>query len=128
MDHENIKKAEWILRICIFGTFLGHGIFAWQIKQSWIPYFTAIGFSVSAAMILLPIIGLMDVIVAILALIKPLRVILIWASLWGFITALIRPISGEPIWDFVERTANWTAPLALLYLRGIPKKLKGLFS
>ena len=117
-------KVEWILRIGVFGTFLGHGVFALTVKQSWIHYFTAVGISEASATTLLPLIGLMDVSVAIFALIKPIRVVLVWASIWGFITALIRPISGEPIWDFVERSANWAAPLALLYLRGAGKKFK----
>jgi len=125
---ENLKKVEWILRIGVFGTFLGHGVFALLGKQSWISYFTSVGISESTAIILLPLIGVMDILVAIFALAKPLRIILIWATLWAFTTAFIRPISGEPIWDFVERTANWAAPLALLYLRGLPKKLKDFFT
>ena len=128
MEQKNIKKVEWILRIAVFGTFLGHGIFALLGKQSWIPYFTSIGISESSAIILLPLIGIIDILVAIFALVKPIRAILIWASIWAFITALIRPISGEPIWDFVERTANWAAPLALLYLRRLPKKLREFFT
>ena len=125
---ERQKIAEWILRIGIFGTFLGHGIFGLMLKQSWIPYFNSIGISNSAALVLLPIIGMIDILISIIVLIKPIRVVLIWATFWGFATALIRPISGEPIWDFVERSANWAAPLALLYLRGIPKKFRELFN
>ena len=125
---EKQKITEWILRIGIFGTFLGHGIFALMLKQSWIPYFTAIGISESTALTLLPLIGTLDILVSLIVLLKPIRVILIWASVWGFATALIRPISGEPIWDFVERSANWAAPLALLYLRGLPRKAKEFFS
>ncbi len=128
MGQDNTKIVEWILRIAVFGTFLGHGIFALLAKQSWLPYFTSIGIPESVAIVLLPLIGILDISVAIFALIKPIRIILIWASVWAFTTAIIRPISGEPIWDFVERTANWAAPLALLHLRGIPKTLKGLFS
>tara|TARA_B100001964_G_C14114967_1_gene545649 strand:- start:518 stop:901 length:384 start_codon:yes stop_codon:yes gene_type:complete len=122
-----IKDYEWILRIGIFGTFLGHGIFALMIKQSWIPYFTLIGFSESTAMSLLPLIGIMDIVVAMLALFKPLKIVLAWATAWAFVTALIRPITGEPIWDFVERSANWAIPLALLALHGFPKKVKDFF-
>ena len=116
MIKEKAKIAEWILRIGIFGTFLGHGIFALMIKKSWIPYFTSVGISENTAMTLLPLIGIIDVIVAVSVLIRPIKIILIWAALWGFVTALIRPISGEPIWDFVERSSNWAAPLALFYL------------
>ncbi len=121
-------QAEWILRIGIFGTFLGHGIFALQGKESWIPLITSFGFSGSAAVGLLPLIGILDVIVAFLALLWPIRLVLIWATLWAFATALSRPIAGDPIWDFVERTANWAAPLALLVIKGLPKKAKDLFS
>jgi len=70
----------------------------------------------------------MDIVVAILALIWPIRLVLIYATLWAFATALARPIAGDPIWDFVERTASWAAPLALLILQGIPKKLKDIFT
>ena len=125
---DNQKKVEWILRIGIFGTFFGHGIFGLMLKQSWIPYFASVGISDSTAFVLLPIIGILDIMVAVFALIKPIRIILIWATLWAFITALIRPISGEPIWDFVERSANWAAPLALLYLRGLPRRFRELFN
>lgn len=126
MNGENTKKVEWILRIAVFGTFLGHGVFALLGKKSWIPYLTAVGFSESTALVLLPVIGAIDIAVALFMLLKPLRAVLIWATAWGLTTALIRPIAGEPVWDFVERAANWGAPLALLYLRGIPKKFKEL--
>lgn len=127
MKHVNAKTIEWILRIAVAGEFLGHGIFALQVKQGWIPYFTSVGISVETAMVILPIIGGLDVILAILVLIKPIRIALIWAVFWGFLTALIRPIAGEPIWDFVERFANIGAPLALLLLIGLPRNLKEFF-
>lgn len=122
------KIAEWILRIAVFGAFFGHGIFALGVKQGWIPLITAFGFSETTAATLLPLVGTMDIVVAILTLIWPIRLILMWATVWAFATALARPIAGDPIWDFVERTANWAAPLALLVLQGIPKKLKDIFT
>ena len=124
---EYFSTPEGILRLGIFGSFLGHGVFALQIKQGWLPYFTAVGLSESIGSTLLPLIGIMDILVAFLALFWPLKIVLIWASAWGFWTALLRPIAGQPVWDFVERWANWAAPLALLALQGFPKKLKDLF-
>lgn len=121
-------KADGLLRIGIFGSFLGHGVFALQVKQNWLPYFTAVGMSESAGTVLLPLIGILDIAVALLALFWPLRIVLAWAAVWGFWTALLRPIAGEPIWDFVERWANWAAPLALLALQGFPRKLKDWFT
>jgi len=125
---DNSKKIEWILRIALFGEFLGHGVFALQLKQSFIDMIVnVLGISIESASNILLLIGTMDVAVAMLALIYPFRLILIWASLWGFITALARPLSGDPIWDFVERWSNFGVPLALLYLRGLPKNIKELF-
>src|SRR3989338_725971 len=116
------EKAMWALRIGIFGTFLGHGVFALMVKQSWIPYFTALGFSESFAITALPLIGLMDMAVGISVLVKPHKYMLYFAVFWGFWTALVRPLTGEPIWDFVERWANWAAPLALIFLMYKKKK------
>ncbi len=123
-----VSKAEWILRLGIFGTFLGHGILAIGVKQGWIKYLTFVGFSEPTAATVMQMIGYMDVLVAIFALFWPINIVLIWATIWAFATALIRPLTGEPVWDFVERSANWAAPLALLMIKGFPKKLKQLFT
>lgn len=122
------KKTQWILRIAVAGEFIGHGVFALQVKQGWIAYFTPFGFSTETAMTLLPLIGIMDIAFAILLLVKPVRIAILWMAFWGFWTALVRPIAGEPIWDFVERFANWGAPLALFVLSGVPRNLKEWFS
>ncbi|OGC45634.1 hypothetical protein A3F07_03865 [candidate division WWE3 bacterium RIFCSPHIGHO2_12_FULL_38_15] len=122
------KKLEWILRIAVAGEFIGHGVFGLMVKQSWIPYLTSVGIPAETASTIMPIIGALDITLAVLVLIKPLRLALVWMTFWAFSTALIRPIAGEPIWDFLERFANIGAPLALLYLKGFPKSLKELFS
>lgn len=124
---QTLKKIEWVLRVALCGEFLGHGIFALQLKPRFVEMLTTIaGISSSTANTLMLFIGSLDVIIAVLALVFPLRLILIWATFWGFATALARPLAGDPIWDFVERWANWGVPLALLYVRGLPKNLKEL--
>lgn len=124
----NNQKLEWILRVALFGEFLGHGVFAIQLKARFLEMLTAMtGITGELAKTLLATIGYLDITTAFLALIFPFRLLLIWATLWGFLTALARPIAGDPIWDFVERWANWGIPLALLYVRGMPKKFKDLF-
>ncbi|MBI5230385.1 MAG: hypothetical protein HY981_03755 [Candidatus Magasanikbacteria bacterium] len=122
------KFIEWILRVSIAGEFIGHGAFALQGKKDWIGWFAQFGVSdAGTATRLLFFIGAMDIALAILVLIKPVRLALLWMTFWGFWTALLRPIVGMPIWDFVERWANWGAPLALLLVLGWPKTLKGWF-
>ncbi len=69
----------------------------------------------------------MDILLAILILFRPVRIVLLWMALWGFWTALIRPLVGMPIGDFIERWANWGAPLALLVMLGWPKSVREWF-
>ena len=121
----NTKLIEWVLRVSVAGEFIGHGVFALQGKKDWIGWFAKFGVSdLSMATQLLFIIGIIDIALAMLILIKPVRLALLWMVFWGFWTALLRPIVGMPIWDFVERSANWGAPLALLLMIGWPKSLK----
>lgn len=117
----NMNLLQWVLRIGIALTFLGHGMFAFYVKQSWTNYLTTVGFSEISAIAFMPYIGVLDFLVAVFILIKPYRFVVIWAIIWTLATALIRPISGEPIWDFVERGANWTCPLTLLILQNLNK-------
>lgn len=121
-------ELKHILRLGIFLTFLGHGVFALGIKHEWIPFLTTVGFSQSSAMEIMPFIGLLDIFVAWMALLYPVRIIIIWAFVWAFATALMRPITGYEIWDFVERGANWALPLALILHQGFPRTLKSWFT
>ncbi|OGY64589.1 MAG: hypothetical protein A3I89_02730 [Candidatus Harrisonbacteria bacterium RIFCSPLOWO2_02_FULL_41_11] len=118
----NYKFMEWVLRIAVAGEFIGHGVFAIQGKKDWIGWFANFGVSdAGTATALLFWVGVIDVFLAILVLTRPVRLALLWMTFWGFWTALLRPLVGMPIWDFVERSANWGAPLALLFLIGWPK-------
>ena len=124
----NTKPIEWVLRISVAGEFIGHGVFALQGKKDWVGWFANFGVAdPSRATQLLFLVGLIDVTLALLILVRPVRVALLWMTFWGFWTALIRPLVGMPVWDFVERSANWGAPLALLLLLGWPKSLKEWF-
>lgn len=122
---EDSKKIEWILRIAVAGEFVGHGILALQGKKAWIGWINQLTVvEIGTAATLLTLIGLLDLFVALVVLLRPIRLVILWAALWGFWTALIRPFVGESILDFVERWANWGAPLALLLLLGRPKSWK----
>lgn len=126
---ENSKKIEWILRVAVAGEFIGHSVFALQGKKVWIDWIHQLtGADISTAAILLTLVGLADLFVALIVLTRPIRAVVLWAAVWGFWTALVRPLVGEPIWDFVERWTNWGAPLALLLLLGWPKNWREWFS
>ena len=110
------KKIEWLLRIGVAGEFVGHGLLAIGGKADWVGWISQLtGASVSTAATLLLLVGVMDVIMALIVLIRPIRPVLLWMAFWGFWTALVRPIVGQSWLDFIERSANWAAPLALYY-------------
>ncbi len=121
-----LKKTEWVLRLAVAGEFIGHGVFALQGKEGWFKYFTPFGITDEQTMItILLFVGILDIALALIILFKPNRQILLWMALWGLFTALIRwPIGPDPFWDFVERWANWGAPLALYYILAISLKKK----
>ncbi len=118
----NEKKFEWLLRIGVAGEFIGHGLLAVGGKADWIMWISKIiPVSTPTATTLLLLVGILDVIMALIILVKPVRPLLLWMAVWGFWTALVRPIvmylgvSNVGWLDFVERSANWAAPLALYY-------------
>ena len=125
----NTKTIEWILRIAVAGEFVGHGAFALQEKAQWVGWiqkFTATDAHTAGQLLFL--IGLFDMAVALIVLVKPIRVVLLWTIFWAFWTALVRPLVGESFWDFIERWANWGAPLALLLIRGWPRTIREWFT
>ena len=125
----NTKLVEWVLRVAVAGEFFGHGMFALQGKEGWFKYFNAVGIDNTETIVsLLLFVGILDIALAILVLVKPIRLALLWMAVWGLWTAMIRwPIGPDPVWDFVERWTNWGAPLALLFLYGWPKTWREWF-
>ena len=121
-----MKTAKLLLRIGIFGTFLGHGMLALGVKESWFLFFHTVGIAPDFARLLMPMIGVFDVVVAVMVLFRPVKGVLMWAAFWAFLTALMRPLSGIEIWAFIERWSFWAAPLALSYLNGLPRRFKDL--
>lgn len=124
----NNKIIEWILRISVAGEFVGHGLLAIGGKADWVKWITQmINVNTATAATLLLLIGYSDLIVAAIVLTRPIRLVLLWAAFWGFWTALVRPLVGVGWLDFIERWANWGAPLVLLLLIGWPKTIKEWF-
>jgi uncharacterized membrane protein YphA (DoxX/SURF4 family) len=109
----------WMLRVACAAEFIGHGAFGIMTKAAWVPYFGVVGIPPDVAWKLMPVIGTVDVSMALLVgIVRPVRVVLLYMAVWGFVTATIRPLAGESIWEFVERIPNWAIPLAFLCLRG----------
>lgn len=122
-------KLHYTLRFASALCFFGHGAFGIITKPIWANYFAVFGIGHDTAYHLMPVVGMLDILMGISLLIYPTRAILSWLVVWGFITALCRPLSGEPVAEVIERAGNYGAPLALLILSGFGwKSIKSWFS
>jgi hypothetical protein len=106
--------VHWILRIAAFACYVGHGAFGIITKAAWIPYFGLIGIPETMAWRLMPIVGTIDIALGILVLVRPMPVVLLYMTTWSVWTALLRPLTGEGWWEFLERAGNFGVPLAFL--------------
>ncbi|MHA4808265.1 hypothetical protein ACX0G9_09155 [Flavitalea flava] len=110
------QKLHYTLRIAVAMCFIGHGAFGIITKPVWCNYFAVFGIGHDLAYRLMPLLGSVDILLGIVMLIFPVRAIAAWLVLWGIVTALLRPLSGEAFAEFIERAGNFGAPLAFLIL------------
>lgn len=122
------QKLYYTLRTAAAMCFIGHGAFGIITKPIWCNYFAVFGIGRELAFQLMPVVGSADILLGILMLFYPMRFIPAWLVVWGMLTALLRPLSGEPFAEFIERAGNYGAPLAFLLLCGGIKKPANLFS
>jgi len=117
-----------MLRVACTLEFVGHGAFGIVTKAAWVPYLAVLGIPEWLAYRLMPLIGTVDITLGLVVALRPVRAALLYMAVWGFLTASIRPLSGEPLWEFLERAPNWAVPLAFLYVRGVGRSWKEWFS
>jgi hypothetical protein len=123
------QKIHYTLRVAAAMCFIGHGAFGIITKAVWCNYFALFGIGKATANQLMPVLGSLDILLGIVLLLRPIRAIAVWLVLWGIVTALCRPLSGEPFAEFIERAGNFAAPFCLLVLSGgKPFNFRWLFS
>jgi hypothetical protein len=111
-------KIHYTLRVAAAMCFIGHGSFGIITKPIWCNYFAVLGIAKQMAFALMPWLGSFDILCGLVLLFYPVRAIPLWLVIWGLITASLRPLSGEPFAELIERAGNYGAPLALLILSG----------
>ncbi len=121
-------RTEWVLRLAVAGTFIGHGLCSWWLKPEFIDLilgsmdtflgedWEAAGERQVFAEDALAWIAAQDFVLAVLIVIpKRLRWVALWMAIWGFVTGLSRLTAFD--WDrwhetFV-RICNGGIPLLL---------------
>lgn len=116
-----LPSAQMMLRMGAAACFIGHGAFGFITKAAWLPYFAVAGIPENWAWALMPWIGALDVLAGMAVLFAPRRLPLIYMVVWATWTALLRPLSGEPVFETLERAGNYGVPLAFLALLGWPR-------
>lgn len=123
----SLKSLHLIFRIACAMCFIGHGAFGIITKQVWCNYFAVFGIGEVLAYQLMPVVGVIDILCGILFIVYPIRAVAGWLIFWGLFTAALRPLSGEPFAEFLERAGNYGAPLILLLLSGPLTPTKGFW-
>lgn len=114
---------HYIFRIACAMCFIGHGVFGVITKPIWCNYFAAVGIGETLAYKLMPVVGIIDIVLGLILLFYPVRVVAAWLIFWGLFTALLRPLSGEPFAEFLERAGNYGASFILIILTAAPGKI-----
>jgi hypothetical protein len=82
------------------------------------PMFTAMYAAVGVPASVISLIGVGEMLTALLVLIAPVPALLLLIAAWKLATEALFPISGAPVWEFIERGGSYAAPIALVLLSG----------
>lgn len=127
---------DWLLfstRISLFIIFIVHGLGCLWMHPGYIDYligawatFSGSYMNQAIAENMLIVIGVVDITIAVVILIKPLKHALLWMLIWGFLTALLRIVDAG-VFNYIEfliRVPHFILPLALLILYSLKHRQK----
>ena len=128
LTRPRLGVLHWLLRLATTGAFVGHGAYgAVMAKPGWYAFLAQLGVDRTAAdtYALVRWVGGFEMLLGVLALALPVRALLLFLCVWKLASEFVwYPLTEKPAWEFVERWANYTAPLALLLVRGWPQTLR----
>lgn len=136
--HDNVFVPDWLLfltRVSLFIIFFVHGLGCLWLHPGYIDYmigawatFTGSFMDQSVAENILIAIGVIDIIIAVIVLFKPLRFVLLWMVIWGFLTSLLRIVDAGVFnyTEFLIRVPHFILPLVCLILYKLKLPLKSL--
>ncbi len=126
-----LSMLDGLLRLATAGAFIGHGAYgAFMEKPGWYPLFEELGISAAAVdrYSLMRWVGGIEMALGVLSLALPVPAFLLFLFVWKMGSEFIwYPLAHKPSWEFVERWSNYTAPLALILVRGWPRSLRDWF-
>jgi hypothetical protein len=101
------QKIFHTLRIASAMCLIGHGFFGIITKAVWCNYLAVVGVGEEQAYHLMPVIGSIDILLGISLLAYPMRAVTLWLIFWGFLTAVMRPLAGEPFMELLSSILHY---------------------
>jgi hypothetical protein len=95
-------------------------------KHSWTHYLAALRFfpDDGSTLPLLPAVGWFEIALGVLVLVRPSAELLLFVFIWKVFTETLRPLSGEPFGEFIERFGSYSASLALFFVLVAQRKVR----
>jgi hypothetical protein len=108
------RRLHWVLRLTTALLLLGHGLLGLAVsKPALAAQYARIGL---AGTWVEPAVGCLECALALAVLVRPGAGLLLFVFGWKLATELLSPISGAPLWVFIEHGGSYAAPLALALL------------
>jgi uncharacterized membrane protein YphA (DoxX/SURF4 family) len=109
--------VEPLVRVSLAVLLIGHaGFGVIQNKPMLAQQWATVGVHGLGGMPIVPAAGWLDFALALDVLVIPNMWLLAFTAIWKVSCELLYPISGQPIWEFVERGGSYAAPLLLMTL------------
>jgi hypothetical protein len=111
LSEVSLNQVRWTLRLTTSALLLGHGLLGLSVHKAMLGnQYAAVGIHTpwfeSA-------VGALECGFALAVLIRPAFGLLLFVVAWKLSTEALAPLSGTPIWVFLEHGGSYAAPLAL---------------
>jgi hypothetical protein len=113
VSRDTLKRVAVVLQWITALVLIGHGAYGALLqKRQLVDMYTKAGLGAR----LLPVVGWCEIALGIAIAVKPFRTLLLAACVYKIATELLYPMTGYPVYEFVERGFTYVAPLALFFL------------
>jgi uncharacterized membrane protein YphA (DoxX/SURF4 family) len=118
LDAAQRRRLAWVLRATTAVLLLGHGTLAVMGKPQLVQHLAAVGVGDGGAVTRAAVSaqGALEIGLALAVLAIPAWPLVVLALMWKVGTELIFPLTGDYVWEFVERGGSYGSPLGLLIL------------
>lgn len=119
LSEDVARRLAWVMQGSIALLLIGHGgLGLFADKKEWFDFFGWFGISAASvsANHLMQWVGLFEVALGVAVLVKPLRGLLWFILVWKVGTELLRPLVGQPNFQFIERAGDYVLPVTLLWV------------